>query len=96
MRKAFMTLLTVFLFYAPVRAADKVRISIPGLASIFMTFPLAYKKGFLKEEGVEAEIIRISSAGGWVQPGRGITAPSLAGRRRITPLTGNRQSVGPA
>ena len=29
-----------------------------------MTFPLAYKKGFLKEEGVEAEIIRISSAGG--------------------------------
>jgi NitT/TauT family transport system substrate-binding protein len=64
MRKVFMTLLTVFLFYAPVRAADKVRISISGLASIFMTFPLAYKKGFLKEEGVEAEIIRISSAGG--------------------------------
>jgi ABC-type nitrate/sulfonate/bicarbonate transport system substrate-binding protein len=64
MRKVFITLLTLFLFYAPVRAADKVRISIPGLASIFMTFPVAYKMGLLKEEGVEAEIIRISSASG--------------------------------
>ena len=64
MRKVFLTLLTVFLFYAPVHAADKVRISIPGLASIFMTFPLAHKLGFFKEEGIEDEIIRVSAAGG--------------------------------
>jgi ABC-type nitrate/sulfonate/bicarbonate transport system substrate-binding protein len=64
MRKIFLTLLIVFLFYAPVRAADKVRISIPGLASIFMTFPLAHKLGFFKEEGIEDEIIRVSAAGG--------------------------------
>jgi NitT/TauT family transport system substrate-binding protein len=64
MRKVFLTLLTVFLFYAPVHAADKVRISIPGLASIFMTFPLAHKLSFFKEEGIEDEIIRVSAAGG--------------------------------
>jgi NitT/TauT family transport system substrate-binding protein len=35
-----------------------------GFAGQFMTFPLAQKRGFLKEEGVEAEIIRISAAAG--------------------------------
>ena len=29
-----------------------------------MTFPLAHRRGFLKEEGIEAEIIRISAAAG--------------------------------
>ena len=33
-----------------------------GFAGQFMTFPLAQKRGFLKEEGIEAEIIRISAA----------------------------------
>ena len=40
-------------------SADKVRIGIPGLGAQFMAFPLAQKKGFLKDEGLEAEIIRI-------------------------------------
>ena len=57
-------MLTIFILQTSVQAADKIRISIPGLGGVFMTFPLAYKKGFLKEEGVEAEMIRISSAGG--------------------------------
>jgi ABC-type nitrate/sulfonate/bicarbonate transport system substrate-binding protein len=35
-----------------------------GFAGQFMTFPLAQKRGFLKEEGIEAEIIRISAAAG--------------------------------
>jgi len=35
-----------------------------GFAGQFMTFPLAQKRGFLKEEGVEAEIMRISAAAG--------------------------------
>ena len=81
MRKVFATLLTVFLFYAPAWAADKVRISIPGLASIFMTFPVAHKMGFLKEEGVEAEIIRISSASG-ASSGAYRSSPSPAKRCR--------------
>ena len=48
----------------PIHAADKIRISMTGFAGQFMTFPLAQKRGFLKEEGVEAEIIRISAAAG--------------------------------
>ncbi|HTN69722.1 MAG TPA: ABC transporter substrate-binding protein, partial [Methylomirabilota bacterium] len=40
------------------------RISMTGFAGQFMTFPLAQKGGFLKEEGFEAEIIRISAAAG--------------------------------
>jgi ABC-type nitrate/sulfonate/bicarbonate transport system substrate-binding protein len=39
---------------------DKIRIGFaPGASSA--PFPLAQKKGFLKEEGFEAEIIRMSS-----------------------------------
>ena len=49
---------------APIHAADKIRISITGFAGQFMTFPLAQKRGFLKEEGIEAEIIRIAAAAG--------------------------------
>ena len=35
-----------------------------GFAGQFMTFPLAQKRGFLKEEGFEAEILRIAAAAG--------------------------------
>ncbi len=57
-------LLAIFLFHASLHAADRVRIPMAGFAGQFMTFPLAQKRGFLKEEGVEAEIIRISAAAG--------------------------------
>jgi len=43
-----------------VHAADKIRIVIPGVSATFMTFRLAQKRGFLKEEGVDAEIIRVT------------------------------------
>jgi ABC-type nitrate/sulfonate/bicarbonate transport system substrate-binding protein len=49
---------------APLYAADKVRISMTGFAGQFMTFPLAQKRGFLKDEGIDPEIIRISAAAG--------------------------------
>ena len=55
--------ITVFL-HASVHAADKIRISMTGFAGQFMTFPLAQKRGFLKEEGFETEIVRISAAAG--------------------------------
>jgi len=58
------TLLTMILFESAGDAADKVRISMTGFAGQFMTFPLAQKRGFLKEEGIEAEIIRIAAAAG--------------------------------
>ena len=55
----FAALLTVFLFHASSQAADKIRIGIPGPAAQFVTFSLAQKKGFFKEEGLEAEIIQM-------------------------------------
>jgi ABC-type nitrate/sulfonate/bicarbonate transport system substrate-binding protein len=45
-----------------IHAADKIRISMTGFAGQFMTFPLAQKRGFLKEEGFDAEIVRVSAA----------------------------------
>jgi NitT/TauT family transport system substrate-binding protein len=60
MAKPFVILLTILVLQTSVHAADKIRITIPGLSGTFMTFPLAHKKGFLKEEGIDAEIIRIT------------------------------------
>lgn len=48
------------IFAATTHAADKIRISIGNLSGQFMTFPLAHKRGFLKEEGIDAEIIRVT------------------------------------
>ena len=64
MDKIVIALLALFFLVGPVHAADKIRISMTGFAGQFMTFPLAQKRGFLKEEGIEAEIIRISAAAG--------------------------------
>ena len=64
MKKLFSTLLAIFLFETSADAADKIRISMTGFAGQFMTFPLAQKRGFLKEEGIESEIIRIAAAAG--------------------------------
>ena len=59
MHKISVVLLTLFVLHTSVHAADKIRIGVPVLAVQFITMPLAQKKGFLKEEGLEAEIIRI-------------------------------------
>ena len=50
----------MFLLSTAIQAADKIRISIPNLSGQFMTMSLAHKRGFLKEEGIDAEIIRIT------------------------------------
>ena len=60
MKMILAALVIVFLFQTWVDAADKVRISIANLSGQFMTFALAHKRGFLKEEGIEAEIIRVT------------------------------------
>jgi NitT/TauT family transport system substrate-binding protein len=63
-REMFCVLLTLLSLSVSAHALDKVRISMTGFAGQFMTFPLAQKRGFLKEEGIEAEIVRISAAAG--------------------------------
>ena len=64
MNRVLIPLLTVLLADTSVHSADKIRISMTGFAGQFMTFPLAQKRGFLKEEGFDAEILRISAAAG--------------------------------
>src|SRR6266545_1825412 len=76
-----------------VLGADKIRVSMTGFAGQFMTFPLAQKRGFLKEEGIEAEIIRISAAagraalsGGEVDYSTGIGGTAIGGALSGVPI----------
>ena len=57
--KSFFALVACILLHAWSDAADKIRISTPGDAAHF-TMHLAQRKGFLKEEGFDAEVIVIS------------------------------------
>jgi len=57
--KIFAALLIVFLLQSPVCAADKVRIGFPDLAAQFAPLPLAQKRGFFEEEGLQGEFIRM-------------------------------------
>ena len=58
--KLMVILFPLSIFTTTTHAADKIRISIGNLSGQFMTFPLAHKRGFLKEEGIDAEIIRVT------------------------------------
>ena len=58
MAKILAVLLIIFICPASSNAADKIRIAIPGTGP-FLTFSLAQKKGFFKDEGLDAEIIQI-------------------------------------
>jgi NitT/TauT family transport system substrate-binding protein len=60
MKKTLLALLTLFLLHASVHAADKIRVGFPDLAAPFLSLPLAQKKGFFQEEGLQAEFIRIN------------------------------------
>jgi ABC-type nitrate/sulfonate/bicarbonate transport system substrate-binding protein len=52
-------LLALFLFDRASHAADRIRIGYPSAVGHFITMPLAEKKGFLKENGIDAEIVQI-------------------------------------
>ena len=60
MRKIFAALLTSFLLAASIEAADKVRIGFPDRAAQFVPLPLGEQRGFFREEGLQAEFIRIA------------------------------------
>jgi NitT/TauT family transport system substrate-binding protein len=57
--KFFGIVLTTFLSWSFIHAEDKIRIGNPLDAGL-VTLPLAQKRGFLKEQGIEAEIIRMA------------------------------------
>ena len=89
----FVVLAMTAYLHTSAHAADKIRISMTGFAGQFMTFPLAQKRGFLKEEGIEAEIIRISAAagraalsGGEVDYSTGIGGTAIGGALSGVPI----------
>lgn len=62
MDKSLAGLITIFLLQTSAFAADRIRIDYPGPAAQFIPLPLAQNKGFLKQEGLDAEIIQMRSA----------------------------------
>lgn len=60
MKKVLSALRVIILFHTSARAADKIRIAVPEPNATYMTFPLAYKKGFLTNQGLAAEVILMS------------------------------------
>ena len=57
MPKCFVALLTILFLHVSLHAAEKIRVATPDVGGQFLTLPLAQRKGFLKEEGLDAEII---------------------------------------
>ena len=65
MRKSLLVLLAILVHENLAFAVDKIRIGIPDFTSQFATLPLAQKRGFFQEEGLEAEVIRINATVGF-------------------------------
>jgi NitT/TauT family transport system substrate-binding protein len=51
----------VHFFLGAVHAGDKIRIGYPSAVGHFITLPLAQKKGFLREVGIDADVVRIAT-----------------------------------
>jgi NitT/TauT family transport system substrate-binding protein len=57
----WIALAAALIFNGSTDAADRTRISVSSLDSAFLTPAVAQKRGFFKEEGIEAEIIRMNA-----------------------------------
>ena len=62
MSKLGLALLFLLGEFAVLDAADRVRMGFPDLAAQFLPLPLAEKRDFLKEQGLQGEFIRIRPA----------------------------------
>ncbi len=60
MKKIFLALLSVCVLHGSVHAADKLRIGFANLIASYVSLPLGQKRGFLQEEGLQAEFIRMN------------------------------------
>ena len=56
------TLVSILVLHTAAVAADRIRIGFPDLAAQFLPLPLGEARGFFKEEGLQAEFIRIRPA----------------------------------
>jgi hypothetical protein len=79
MKNILAVLLVIFLFHSSAYAADKIRIAIPEPNAAYMTYPLAYKKGFLTNQGVAAEVILMSGRLGMPALNNGVRACTNTG-----------------
>ncbi len=61
MRKIFFALILFLAFRSPLRADDRIRISISSIDVSFLTGAVALKRDFFKEEGLAAELIRMNA-----------------------------------
>jgi ABC-type nitrate/sulfonate/bicarbonate transport system substrate-binding protein len=53
----------MFVFQGAVHAADKIRIGFADVTAGLISLPLALKRGFFREEGLDTEIVRIRPPG---------------------------------
>jgi ABC-type nitrate/sulfonate/bicarbonate transport system substrate-binding protein len=60
MIKIFAVLLMFLIFQASAHAAGRIRIGFPDLAVPFVSLPLGEKRNYFREEGLQAEFIRIN------------------------------------
>jgi ABC-type nitrate/sulfonate/bicarbonate transport system substrate-binding protein len=58
------TVMTLSFLCSVAHGTDKIRVGVPQQVVHWMVFPLAQQKGFFKEEGFDAEIVRITGPSG--------------------------------
>jgi len=59
--KSFMLLITIVIFSSSSLAADKVRFAVTNFNMSFLSAGVALKRGYFKEEGLEAEVVRMNA-----------------------------------
>jgi NitT/TauT family transport system substrate-binding protein len=61
MIKFIFALITISLFCAQARAADKIRVSVTNYNMSYLAAGVAVERGFFKEEGLDVEIVRMNA-----------------------------------
>src|ERR1700741_323099 len=59
MNRILIALIATFFLCSSLDAAEKIRIGFPDLAAQFIPLPLAQKRAFFEEEGLQGEFIRM-------------------------------------
>src|SRR5215475_9637951 len=63
-KRIFLVLLTIIFLRDSAHATDSTRIGFSALIASYSSLPLGQKKGFLQEEGLQAEFIRMNATVG--------------------------------
>src|SRR5262249_10115058 len=63
-KRIFLILLTIVFLRGSAQATDSTRIGFSALIASYSSLPVGQKKGFLQEEGLQAEFIRMNATVG--------------------------------